>query len=301
MEKNEKENLDIKGETAGDFSPAIVFGNYTVQLTPELLQEWTKKRRRFWRKLEQVDAIWPGPLLQGVRAFELCAVKAAESLGGSEKYLNATFLFELAPFELAPFYDPGLPRPTGLPRLKLAGHSPVLFQRMRKLLIHYVSTIFSLSNAGNKQGGAQFAQQLNSEFDRVQNEWHVKLDPNALDRAIHAVDFEADIEARRLTFTAKRDYPTDLAAYPHRIETTSEALHLVASLLRSEAPLVGLNNLHRCTNNPALQKLIFYYLDHGSIDFNSFSYASDDAESWDFDYPKLDLELERNAPPRREP
>jgi hypothetical protein len=268
----------------------ITFAGIKIELTPDFLKEWDRKRRRIWRNIERVDFKWLGNLEQVVQTLLNFSVLAAEELGGSERFHQATFLIIYDPFTAPKELGGGV-----YPRLKIIGNTPVFFQRLRKQVHNFLTTRYRLKEMGDQAAILAYRETMIKTFDRISNEWESGFPAIALDGTIHAVDFECDLDARRLNFKEKADYPLDFAQYPNRVSTMSEALQLTASLLRPANKLIRvIENIEQTSGNWSVQKLLCYCLDGKPVEIERFRFDAEDYESWDFFYPEMDQEVERN-------
>ena len=277
----------IKSETKGDFSPGVVFGDYNLQLTPEFVEAWHNSRRRNWRPLEKVNVVWPGTIQGVVQFFHICSILAAEKLGGNERFLHTTLLFSFNPA-----YSPPDSNLDPSPLLKIVGNQPVYFQRLRKEMRGFLENYSRLKKRGNVEEITAGREKLAADYDRIKQEWHFELDERVFDGTIHAVEFSCDLDARRLVFHVKDYYPIDLAEYSTRIATTSEALHLIASILRPEREIRIFGNIDLALKNVSVQKLFCYMMDKTTFELEPMRFEATDRESWDFEYLEFDRQVE---------
>lgn len=137
----------------------------------------------------------------------------------------------------------------------------------------YKSEVYSKLDGWRMFGRGHFGHQVNC--------MNIKFDPLGETAEFNTIDNPS----------------TDIHSYGNALDTTSEILEFMTALSRATGGFLMINNIFAPdSDNYSYVKLLCYFVDNHSVQWDNLRVDRNDPEMWDFEYDKIDVELARYAP-----
>lgn len=271
-----------KIKTFGDMSPGYVNGNYIINQT--IVDQYNSIKRKKWRNIDQIrySVLHDNNNFRtGFLQHLVLALHKTFKDAGYTKFINDLIM-----------YDYTIDN-NDLTIYELLSHQPVFSENFRREHINSIERILSLQKNNDEKGFDEYKYEFIKQWDSHFSGWNIQYDV-VFAEVWMPVEIIYDPIIKNITVRTIRNFSTNPKDYENGIVTTSEMLHLLASL--DKFPIAYWGDFVWLKDNYPLLKLFIYVADNHEYNLGHIRINADDFEEWDYvnrDYDE-EIKIQKN-------